>query len=112
MPAVQSVNYVLHYYAESVWRNGTASDSGTRGPGLESHLGHLVMPRLGRAYCFRRVRSQRKSVDRGTMGPALGGAYECYAHISRFFSVHSLLVCSIFECDRVRIRMSVTNFSF
>ena len=40
------------------------------------------MPRLGGAYCFRRVRSQRKSVDWGTMGPALGGAYECYAHIS------------------------------
>ena len=30
----------------------------------------------------RRVRSQRESVDLGTMGPALGGAYECYAHIS------------------------------
>ena len=40
------------------------------------------MPRLGGAYCFRRVRSQRKSVDWGTMGPALGGAYERYAHIS------------------------------
>ena len=40
------------------------------------------MPRLGGAYCFRRVRSQRKSLDWGTMGPALGGAYECYAHIS------------------------------
>ena len=44
----------------------------------------LFMPRLGGAYCFRRVRSQRKSVDSGTMGPALGGAYECYAHISSF----------------------------
>ena len=32
----------------------------------------------------RRVRSQRKSVDWGTMGPPLGGAYECYAHISRY----------------------------
>ena len=42
------------------------------------------MPRLGGAYCFRRVRSQRKSVDWGTMGPALGGAYECYEHISSF----------------------------
>ena len=47
------------------------------------------MPRLDGAYCFRRVRSQRKSscsqrksIDWGTMGPALGGAYECYAHIS------------------------------
>ena len=40
------------------------------------------MPRLGEAYCFRRVRSQRKSVDWGTMRPALDGAYECYAHIS------------------------------
>ena len=40
------------------------------------------MPRLGGAYCFHRVRSQRKSVDWGTMGTALGGAYECYAHIS------------------------------
>ena len=40
------------------------------------------MPRLGGAYSFRRVRSQRKSVDRGTMGPALGGAYVCNAHIS------------------------------
>ena len=39
------------------------------------------MHRFGGAYCFRRVRSQRKSVDWGTMGPALGGAYECYAHI-------------------------------
>ena len=53
------------------------------------------MPRLGGAYCFvvsvrngsRRVRSQRKSVDWGTMGPALGGAYECYAHISSYYSV-------------------------
>ena len=50
----------------------------------------IFIPRLGRAYCFRRVRSQRKSscsqrksLDWGTMGPALGGAYECYAHISR-----------------------------
>ena len=42
------------------------------------------MPRLSGAYCFRRVRSQRKSVDWCTMGPALGGAYECYAHISSF----------------------------
>ena len=42
----------------------------------------LFMPRLGGAYCFRRVRSQRKSVDWGNIGPALGGAYECYAHIS------------------------------
>ena len=42
----------------------------------------LFMPRLGGAYSFRRVRSQRKSVDWGTMGPALGGAYECYTHIS------------------------------
>ena len=32
------------------------------------------MPRLGGAYCFRRVRSHRKSVDWGTLGPALGGA--------------------------------------
>ena len=45
------------------------------------------MPRLGGAYCFRRVRSQRKSIDWGTMGPALGEAYECYAHISSFFFV-------------------------
>ena len=42
----------------------------------------FIMPRLGGVYRFRRVRSQRKSVDWGTMGPALGGAYECYAHIS------------------------------
>ena len=50
----------------------------------------IFMPRLGGAYCFRPVRSQRKSscrsqrksVDWGTMGPALGAAYECYAHIS------------------------------
>ena len=35
----------------------------------------LVLPRLGGAYCFRRVRSQRKSVDWGTMGPALGGQF-------------------------------------
>ena len=27
---------------------------------------------------------QRKSVDWGTMGPALGGEYECYAHNSSF----------------------------
>ena len=40
------------------------------------------MPRLGGAYCFRRVRSQRKSVDWGNMWPALGGAYEWYAHFS------------------------------
>ena len=48
----------------------------------------IFMPRLGGAYCFRRVRSQRKSVDWGTMGPALGGAYECYAHISSLRSFH------------------------
>ena len=42
----------------------------------------IIIPRLGGAYCFRPVRSQRKSVDWGTMGPTLGGAYECYAHIS------------------------------
>ena len=35
----------------------------------------------------RRVRSQRKSVDWGTMGHALGGAYECYAHISSFLYI-------------------------
>ena len=53
------------------------------------------MPRLGGAYCFRRVRSQRNSVDWGTMGPALGGAYECYAHIScSFFSfIHFANFC-------------------
>ena len=45
---------------------------------------NVFMPRLGGAYCFRRVHSQRKSVDWGTMGPALGGAYECYAHIFSF----------------------------
>ena len=32
----------------------------------------------------RRVRSQRKPVDWGTMGSALGGAYECYAQISSY----------------------------
>ena len=47
----------------------------------------IFMPRLGGAYCFRRVRSQRKSVDWGTMGRAIGGAFECYAHISSFPSV-------------------------
>ena len=31
----------------------------------------------------------RKSVDWGTLGPALGGAYECYAHISSFSLFHS-----------------------
>ena len=47
------------------------------------------MPRLGGAYCFGHVRSQRKSVDWRTMGPALGGAFECYAHISSFsFTFH------------------------
>ena len=51
-------------------------------------LGTVFMPRLGGAYCFRRVRSQRKSVDWGTMGPALGGAYECYAHISSLPGPH------------------------
>ena len=50
------------------------------------------MPRLGGAYCFRRVRSQRKSVDWGTMGPALGGAYECYAHISSYRMYFALCV--------------------
>ena len=51
----------------------------------------IFMPRLGGAYCFRRVRSQRMSscsqrtsVDWGTMGLALGKAYDCYAHISSF----------------------------
>ena len=53
-------------------------------PGEDFHQNPFFMPRLGGAYCFRRVRSQRKSVDWGTMEPALGGAYECYAHISSF----------------------------
>ena len=48
------------------------------------------MPRLGGAYCFRRVRSQRKSVDWGTMRPALGGAYECYAYI--YFRICSISI--------------------
>ena len=52
---------------------------------LSCHYLHFIfMPRLGGAYCFRHVRSQRKSVDWGTMRPALGGAYECHAHISSF----------------------------
>ena len=49
----------------------------------------FFMPRLGGAYCFRRVRSQRKSVDWGTMGPALGGAYECCAHTSSLLLLFS-----------------------
>ena len=52
----------------------------------------VFMPRLGGAYGFRRVRSQRKSVDWGTMGPALGGAYECYAHISSYIIIRSRLL--------------------
>ena len=50
------------------------------------------MSRHGGAYCFRRVRSQRKSVDWGIMGPALAGAYECYAHISSFIVEQSSTV--------------------
>ena len=67
---LQRICYVVIHYVECI----------------EQALCHcsfqIFMPRLGGAYCFRRVRSQRKSVDWGTMGPALGGAYECYAHIS------------------------------
>ena len=47
-------------------------------PALAEHTVFVVSVRNE----SRRVRSQRKSVDWGTMGPALGGAYECYAHIS------------------------------
>ena len=64
----------------------------------------------------RRVRSQRD--DWGTMGPALGGAYECYAHISSFpcqgwilkiyvkvfqrkATSEKLLVCTRSEGDRL-----------
>ena len=51
----------------------------------------LSMPRLGGAYCFRRVRSQRKSVDWGTMESALGGAYElCGSLVSACLSIKSL----------------------
>ena len=42
---------------------------------MAEHTVFVVSVRNG----SRRVRSQRKSVDWGTMGPALGGAYECYA---------------------------------
>ena len=51
-------------------------------PALAEHTVFVMSVRNG----SRRVRSQRKSVDWGTMGPALGGAYECYAHISSFHS--------------------------
>ena len=65
------------------------------------------MPRLGGAYCFRRVRSQQKSVDCGTMGPALGGAYECYAHIASFHqcrpSFHLLVFSSVHSFIRLFI---------
>ena len=50
-------------------------------PALAEHTVFVVSVRNGN----RRVRSQRKSVDLGTMGPALGGGYECYAHISSFY---------------------------
>ena len=51
-------------------------------PALAEHTVFVVSVRNG----SRRVRSQRKSVDWGTMGRAFGGAYECYAHISSFFN--------------------------
>ena len=54
------------------------------------------MPRLGEAYCFRRVRSQRKSVDWGTVGPGLGGAYECYAQISSFYKLGSVTSFAVY----------------
>ena len=66
----------------------------------------IFMPRLGGAYCFRRVRSQRKSVDWGTMGPALGGPYECYAHISSFHSCeakHYHIAVNTLSCSRIII---------
>ena len=47
-------------------------------PALAEHTVFVVSVRNGN----RRVRSQWKSVDWGTMGTALGGTYECYAHIS------------------------------
>ena len=47
----------------------------------------------------RRVRSQRNSVDWGTMGPALGGAYEFYAQFSSFSYV-SKLITGLIRCRR------------
>ena len=75
-------------------RNGGQRKSGFKGvraapflcPALAEHTVFVVSVRNG----SRRVRSQRKSVDWGTMGPALGGAYECYAHISSFISAFSI----------------------
>ena len=49
---------------------------------IEKNIARFLCPALAEHTVFCRVRSQRKSVDWGTMGPALGGAYECYAHIS------------------------------
>ena len=54
---------------------------------LAEHNVFVVSVRNG----SRHVRSQRKSVDWGTMGPALGGAYECYAHFSSFLCQGSTL---------------------
>ena len=62
-------------------------------------IAQLFMPRLGGAYCFRRVRSQRKSVDWGTMGPALGG------HTS---ATHTFLV-AIFICLNNTVRFTARN---
>ena len=35
---------LLIIYAEGVWRNGSAYDSGSRGPRFETRWGHLVFP--------------------------------------------------------------------
>ena len=55
------------------------------------------MPRLGGAYCFRRVRSQRKSVDWGTMDLRLAG------HTS---ATHTFLVSKYYllRCGRENYR--------
>ena len=58
-------------------------------PALAEHTVFVVSVRNG----SRRVRSQRESVDWGTMGPALGGAYECYAHISSFHYFKAETLC-------------------
>ena len=60
-------------------------------PVLAEHTVFVVYVRNG----SRRVRSQRKSVDWGTMGPALGGAYECYAHISSLILLLSQLISEV-----------------
>ena len=52
----------------------------------------------------RRVRSQRKSVDWGTLGPALGGAYECYAHVSSSVcdEMKIVVIKSIVDVDNLK----------